>query len=40
MWFYINELKEDKFMKKYVIMPSGWKDTTFIYIFTFSNVKI
>jgi hypothetical protein len=23
MWFYINELKEDKFMKKYVIMPSG-----------------
>jgi len=23
MWFYINELKEDKFMKKYIIMPSG-----------------
>lgn len=23
MWFYINELKEDKFMKKYIIMPSA-----------------
>jgi hypothetical protein len=23
MWFYLNQLKEDKFMKKYVIMPSG-----------------
>jgi hypothetical protein len=23
MWFYINQLKEDKFMKKYVIMPSA-----------------
>jgi hypothetical protein len=23
MWFYINQLKEDKFMKKYIIMPSA-----------------
>lgn len=23
MWFYINELKEDKFMKKYIIMPAA-----------------
>ena len=23
MWFYINELREDKFMKKYILWPSA-----------------